>query len=140
MQIHPLQRAVVKKYINKYFPNSNLSLGSYSEDHCWTGGVQCDLVKVVKLASSPDHLSFTFHGLGQVFHLSVTPDTKIVNHYLPSNSSSVGPPFDLSLMPRNPSLPEGSECFYSGQAWCDDYSGTVSLSVCHGLVGVLCSK
>ena len=119
--------------------------GSYTTDHCWRGGSQCDLVKVVKLQVTPKANSgsthdyqhtfincsmnaslfdrrpeYVFHGLGQEFHLVLRPDMVTIEN-----------------MQRNLSLPEGAACFYSGHVRGEKMS-SVAVSLCKGMVSCNC--
>ena len=108
--------------------------GSYSDEHCWAGGYQCDLVRLVRIqnknnqdnqlfinssmfaSSFPPAPEYVFHGLGQVFHLVLRADLVAI----PGRQSNL-------------SLPEGADCFYSGFIRGVRRS-SVAVSLCKGMV------
>ena len=112
--------------------------GSYSAEHCWKGGYQCDLVRLVRIqnmtkqdnqlfinssifaSSFPPVPEYVFHGLGQVFHLVLRPDTLAI----PGRQSNL-------------TLQEGASCFYSGYVRGVRRS-SVAVSLCKGMVSSKC--
>ena len=66
--------------------------------------------------SFPSQPEYVFHGLGEVFHLVLRPDSLA----LPDKSSNL-------------SWPEGAGCFYSGHVSGAEQS-SVAVSLCRGMV------
>ena len=124
--------------------------GSYTAEHCWQGGANCDLVHVVLLPPSP-HTSptahtaplafpnssmsaaqfpsqpqYVFEGLGLMFHLTISPDALFV----PPRLEELGTP---SYVLEEDSTIPGAACFFSGHLVGKPES-SVAVSLCKGMV------
>ena len=87
----------------------------------------CEVVAVVTVSKS----EYVLHGLGQIFHLLLTPDTVTVPHTPPTHLLLTP---DTDTVPHtNSTTPGGAACYYSGYVR-GVQGSSVGVSICGGLV------